>query len=391
MKKQTTSVGIDIGTSLIRVVVTEPSAPVDQLPRVLASVVVPSRGLRHGYVTNRDEAVIALRKAIEEAERESGNRIRNASLSIGGVGLSAEYALGTAIVTKADSIISKLDIDNAIADAEAKLDIKNKSILHAFPVLFKVDGKELPARPEGINGLRLEVKTLFITSLTQHLDDLLAVARDAGINVTSFTAAPIATEKLLLTDLQRNYGCALIDIGAETVSVAVYENGTLTSLHVFGIGSNDITKDIALGLRITPEEAENIKLGVVSFQSVPKKKLDEIVEARLSDIFELIDKYFKKIGRSGLLPAGAIIIGGGSHLQLIESVAKTMLRIPVRVGYTELPGTKGNIKDSRILLAYSLATSTVTSSGNSSSKRASNNNGEGIMDTIKAFFKQLMP
>jgi cell division protein FtsA len=363
------------------------------LPRVIATAVVPSRGLRHGYITNRDEAVAALRRALDEAEKESGEHIRYASLSIGGIGLGADYAMGTSIVTKADSIISKLDIDNAIADAENKLDLKNKSILHAFPVVFKVDGVELPARPEGINGLRLEVKTLFITCLSQHLDDLLSVAADAGVKVTSFTASPIATEKLLLTDLQRNYGCALIDIGAETVSVAVYENSTLTSLHVFGIGSNDITKDIALGLRITPEEAENIKIGVVSFQSVPKKKLDEIVEARLSDIFELIDKYFKKIGRSGLLPAGAIIIGGGSHLQQIESVAKTMLKIPVRIGYTELPGTKGIVKDSRILLAYSLATSTILSSGgsSSSSNRASHSSGEGFMDTIKAFFKQLMP
>jgi cell division protein FtsA len=206
------------------------------------------------------------------------------------------------MVTRADSYISKLDIDKAIADAEARLDLKNKSILHAFPIIFRVDGKELPTRPEGIQGFKLEVKVLFITCIQQHLDDILAVAHDAGIKVTSITATPIATHHLVLSDLQRNFGCALIDIGAETVSVAIFENGSLASTHVFGIGSLDITKDIALGLRVTPEEAENIKLGVVGFSTVNKKKLDEIVEARLSDIFELIDKYLKRLVAADFSP-----------------------------------------------------------------------------------------
>jgi cell division ATPase FtsA len=143
-------------------------------------------------------------------------------------------------------------------------------------------------------------------------------------------------------------------------------------------------------LRITPEEAESIKLGVVSFQSVPKKKIEEIVEARLSDIFELIDKYFKKIGRSGLLPAGAVIIGGGSHINNIENVAKTMLKIPVRRGFVEFPSSKGPIKDQQLLVAYALAVSQFdkNKSSNKSSPRIEN---EGLLSVLKNFFKQLMP
>jgi cell division protein FtsA len=384
--KSNNTVGIDIGTSLTRVVVC------NTVSTILGAGIVPTRGVRHGYVISRQEAADSLKEAIHIAEQESGSRIRTANLSIGGIGIGAEYAVGTSMVTRADSYISKFDIDKAIADAETHLELKNKSILHAFPIIFKVDGKELPTRPEGIQGFKLEVKVLFITCLQQHLDDILAVAHDAGLKITNFTASPIASEQIILTDLQRNFGCALIDIGAETVSVSVFENGSLASVHVFGIGSLDITKDIALGLRVTPEEAENIKLGVVGFQSIPKKKLDEIVEARLSDIFELIDKYFKKIGRSGLLPAGAIITGGGAHIPMIESVAKTMLRIPVRIGFVEFPttGTTKTSKDQRLLTAYGVATNALEHTTTKATRQTSGDH-DGFITTIKNFFKQLMP
>ncbi len=388
--KQNVTIGIDIGTSLTRVVVCGPSATEHSLPSILGYGVSESRGLRHGYVVNREDALLSLKNALRDAQAQSGVRIKQASIAIGGVGIDAQYGVGSSVVSRADGIIGKVDIEKAISDGEAQLDLKNRVMLHAFPVSFKIDGKEYPVRPEGISGLKLEVRTLFITCFTQHLDDLLGVIGDAGVKVLDFTATPIATHKLLLTDLQRNFGCTLIDIGAETVSVSVFENNTLISLHVFDIGSLNITKDLALGLRITPEEAESIKLGVVSFQSVPKKKLDEIIEARLSDIFELIDKYLKKMGRSGLLPAGAIIIGGGSQIHMIEAVAKNMLKVPVRSGYLEMPSTKGVVKDQRLLVAYSVAVSQ-TDLGSRSSSRSSSSDNEGFMSVIKSFFKQLIP
>ena len=386
--KQIITVGIDIGTSTTRVVVCveEPQGT----SRIIGFGIAATAGVRHGYIVNRDDALISLRKALRDAEVQSGIKIRQATIAIGGVGLDAQYGVGTSIVSRADAIIGKVDIEKAISDAEASLDLKNRAMLHAYPVSFKIDGKEFPVRPEGISGLKLEVRTLFITCFQQHLDDLLGVMGDAGVKVLGFTATPIATHHLLLTDLQRNFGCALIDIGAETVSVAVFENNTLISLHVFDIGSLNITKDLALGLRITPEEAESIKTGVVHFQNVPKKKIEEIIDARLSDIFELIDKYLKKMGRSGLLPAGAILIGGGSHLYNIESVAKAMLKIPVRSGFTELPGSKGVIKDQNLLVAYAVATPQSDGSSKGQTQQSSSD-GEGFLSVIKAFFKQLMP
>ncbi|MDQ5931136.1 MAG: Cell division protein FtsA [Patescibacteria group bacterium] len=386
--KQIISVGIDIGTSSTRVVVCEQRA--DASPTVLGFGVAETTGVRHGYIINRESVVLSLKKAIRDAEVNSGLKIKQANIAISGIGLDAQYSVGSSIVSRADGIISKLDIEKAISDAEVSLELKNKVMLHAYPVSFKIDGKEYPVRPEGIEGLKLEIRTLFVTCFQQHLDDLLGVMADANIKVLGFTATPLATQSFLLTDLQRNFGCALIDIGAETVSVSVFENNTLISLHVFDIGSLNITKDLALGLRITPEEAESIKTGVVNFQSVPKKKIDEIVEARLSDIFELVDKYLKKMGRSGLLPAGAIIIGGGSHLHNIENVAKTMLKIPVRVGHYDIPSSKGQIKDQKLLVAYALAFSSLEF-GAKQNKQSSFSSGEGFIAVIKNFFKQLMP
>jgi cell division protein FtsA len=388
--KQTITVGIDIGTSLTRVVVCGERVGENNLPTILGFGISPTKGLRHGYIVNREDVLASLKKALRDAENQSGLKIKQANIAIGGVGIDAQYSVGSSVVSRADGIIGKFDIEKAISDSESGLDLKNRSMLHAFPVSFKIDGKEYPVRPEGISGLKLEVRTLFITCFAQHLDDLLGVIGDAGIKVLGFTATPIATQGLLLTDLQRNFGCTLIDIGAETVSVSVFENNTLISVHVFDIGSLNITKDLALGLRITPEEAESIKLGVVSFQNVPKKKLEEIIEARLSDIFELVDKYLKKMGRSGLLPAGAIIIGGSSQMNMMESVAKTMLKVPVRIGYLEMPGAKGPVKDQRLLVAYAVANTGVESNSKGGS-RSSGSDTDGFMAVIKNFFKQLIP
>lgn len=388
--KQQFSVGIDIGSASTRVVVSSAGTSPDGLPQVIAYASTETKGCKHGYIINREDALLGLKKAIKDAETQAGIKIKQANIAIGGIGLSAEYATGTAVVSRADSIISKLDIEKAITEAEATLDLKNRAILHAYPVLFKIDNKEYPVRPEGIQGLKLEVKVLFVACFQQHLDDLLSVVQDAGVRVLGFTATPLAAHHLLLSDLQRNFGCALIDIGAETVSVAVFENNIPTSIHVFGIGSLDITKDIALGLRITPEEAESVKRGSVSFQSIPKKKLDEIIEARLSDIFELIDKYFKKIGRSGLLPAGAILIGGGAYSPQIESVAKTMLKIPVRLGSLDMPNIKGPIKDQRLITAYAVS-QPKSEGGSKKTPSHESSDTEGLFAVIKNFFKQLMP
>ena len=153
--KQKITVGIDIGTSITKVVVIDNNRLENDFPQIIGSSIVETKGLRHGYIINRDDAVSTIKKAVKEAEKDSGQKIRSACISISGIGLGSEYSTGTCMVTRADSIISKFDVEKSISDAENKLDLKNKIVLHAFPVLFKIVGKELPTRPEGIQGLKL--------------------------------------------------------------------------------------------------------------------------------------------------------------------------------------------------------------------------------------------
>jgi cell division protein FtsA len=206
-----------------------------------------------------------------------------------------------------------------------------------------------------MHGNKFEIKTLYITCLEQHLNDLIEAVEEAGVSVQDVMASPIASSLVTLTKSQKIAGCVLTNIGAETVSIAVFENNIPVSLEVFPIGSTDITNDIALGLKVPLEEAEQIKIGAITGASYPRKKLEEIISARLSDIFELIEAHLKKIGRNGLLPAGIILTGGGAGLGNIEEMAKSSLHLPARIGMVGLGlPEKFGLKDSAWAVAYGL-------------------------------------
>ncbi|MBX4210979.1 hypothetical protein KW783_03365, partial [Candidatus Parcubacteria bacterium] len=267
-------------------------------------------------------------------EKTAGIRVKKAFISIGGIGLTGITSNGTVAISRADSEITDLDLEKVMEVCEQDIpqsQIVNRKVIHAIPLQYKIDGKQALGKPLGMKGVKLEVKALFVTCLEHHINDLLEAVEQAGIEVLDVMAAPIAASFVTLSKTQKIAGCLLANIGAETVSIVVYENNVPIALEVFPIGSTDITNDIALGLRIGLEEAEQIKIGAMTTTAVPRKKLDEIIEARLSDIFELIEAHLKKIGRNGLLPAGVIITGGGSSIGPIETFAKTSLRLPARI------------------------------------------------------------
>lgn len=380
------TIGIDLGTATTRTVVLawqDGSA----VPEVLASASVPTRGLRHGYITSIPDAAQSIRKSVAQAEKEAGVSIKRAIFSIGGVSLSAEVSQGSAIISKSDGEITAFDIKTALAGAEENVELKNKRIIYTSPIAWKLDGKEIHGKPEGMHGIKLEVKTLFITCFSQHLDDLLSAAAEAGIEVLDVVPASIAASEIALTDRQKTVGVMLVNIGAETVSIAVFENAVLIGLVVLPIGSTDITNDIALGFRIPLEEAESVKTGSIMATTYPKKKVDEIIEARLSDIFELIDAYLKKIKRSGLLPAGVVLTGGGSASALVEGLAKDMLKLPSRSGKEDLLSkVKGPIRDSSWFVAYGLALL-----GKGSGSTRSRGKGSGARGIFKEFMRQFLP
>lgn len=327
--------GIDIGTSSVRVVVAEHQADKPQ-PVIIGAAQKESRGLRHGYIINFDDAVQSIKEAVKEAEKNSKIKITKAILGMGGISLGSSYAEGSVAVSRADSEVTDTDLKRVLTASEANLrDVANRKILHTIPLAYKLDSKKVHGRIIGMRGGILEVRTLFITCQEQHHEDILSALEAAGIEVEETIASPLAESNIALNKLQKKAGCILANIGAETVSLAVFEDGIPVSLHVLQIGSTDITNDIALGLKITLEDAERIKK--FRDEGKDKRKVDDIIDARLSDIFELIEAHLKRLGKNGLLPAGIILSGGGATTKDIEEFAREYLHLPAKVAsYREL-------------------------------------------------------
>lgn len=382
--------GIDVGTHTTRVVVVEYDKET-RAPSVIGTGSAPTSGMRLGYITNIEAVTKSIKQARAQAEQACGMKIKQAFVSIGGISLESVTSIGSAIISKADTEVTHIDVTKALASSEENLEIPNKKIIHMIPLIYKLDSREVHGRPEGMKGVKLEVKTLFVTCLKQNIEDLVTAVALAGIEVQDIIAAPIASSLILLSEKQKTAGCALIDIGAETVCLTVFENNKLLSLQVFSIGSMDITKDVALGFRIALEEAESIKVGSV-IGDYPKRKVDEIIEARLSDIFELVENHLKRLKRNGLLPAGVIIIGGGSHINRIDEIAKMQLKLPARIGPVDNSlNTKFKVQDGSWYTALGLALSQGNNRENISLSSGVGDNINQVRDFFKSLLSQLLP
>ncbi len=385
------AVGIDVGTYQVRVLVAERNEP-NHPPKVIGIGFAESRGLHHGYIINPTDAAKSIKTALAQAERSSGISIKKALLAVSGVGLNGLTASGTAVVSRADLEITDLDIKKAVDASQAEIPetaLVNRKILHVIPVQFKIDGKVVLGRPTSWKGGKLEVKTLFITCLEQHIEELIEVIESLGVEIEDVTAAPLAASLVSLTKPQKIAGVVLANIGAETVSIVVFENNDPVSLEVFPLGSTDITNDIALGLRIPLEEAENIKLGNAPAGNYSKKKLEEIVEARLSDIFELVGAHLKKIGRDSLLPAGIVLTGGGASLVGIDQFARLTLELPSRLSSGLIGGnSKIQVKDATWSVAYGLC---LIGLSDKDETLFGSNFAKKARGSFVSFFKQFLP
>jgi len=389
------SIGIDVGSSTTRVVVGE-FLKGEKNPRIVGIGDSATLGLRHGYVTDPALAAVSVKNAVALAEKTSGLKIKRCFVSLSGTTLRGEMASGETIISKADGEVTSLDANKALQDCEDNLNLANKKVIHIYPISFRLDGKEVLGRLEGMRGTKLEAKALFVTYSIQHLEDLLGVIAEAGVETIDVIAAPIAISNIALSERQKIVGVALVDIGAETTSLSVFEDGKLMSIYTFSIGSSEITNDIALGFKIPLEKAEDLKLG----KSLPeqagakeeflKKKLDEIIEARLCDIFESIENNLKKIKRSELLPAGIVFVGGGANTTGLAELSKSILKLPSTLGTTEIFGnSKTKLRDSSWFTALGLLT--VGKEGGNYSESSLRNLFKDLKNIIKSSIKQLMP
>lgn len=358
-------------------------------PKIIGVGESITSGLKHGYVTNPIEAANSIKTAVQNAEKSSSIKIKRAFVSVGGLSLRGESSSGSTIVSKADGEVTTLDINKALDDAEDNLNLTNKKVVQIFHISSRLDGKEVLGRLEGMRGTKLEVKGFFVTYSMQHLEDLIEVAAQAGVETIDVIASPTAGAQIALSEKQKIVGVALVNIGHETTSLTVFENGLPIAMHTFSIGSTDITNDIALGFKISLEQAEKFKQGDME-DGFSKKKLDEIIEARLSDIFELIENNLKKIKRNGLLPAGIIFVGGGSTILGLPELSKSILKLPSSLGTTDMFGNmKTKLRDSAWFTALGLIIS--GRDNGDYSEGTFRNLFKDVKNTIKSSVKQLMP
>ncbi len=358
-------------------------------PKIIGVGESETLGMKHGYIVDPAQATVSIKNAVEMAEKSSSIKIKRAFVGVGGVSLRGEWSSGSTIVSKADGEVTNLDINKTLQDCEDNLNLNNKKIIQSFHISSKLDGKEVLGRLEGMRGTKLEVKAFFVTYSMQHMEDLIEVLAQAGVETIDVIASPIAIGQIALSEKQKIAGVGLVNIGHQTTSLSVFENGLPVAIHTFSIGSTDITNDIALGFKITLEKAELFKQGNVE-ENFSKKKLDEIVEARLSDIFELIENHLKKIKRSGLLPAGIVFVGGGANTPGLPELSKSALKLPASQGSTDIFGNlKTKLRDSSWFAALGLIISGRDSNGYSEGSFRSLL--KDLKNTIKSSVKQLMP
>ncbi len=354
MPKENIITGLDIGTTMIRVVVGQVNG--DSL-NIMAAVETPAEGVSKGVVTSIEDAVSSVASSLEKAERLSGLPIENVYVGISGSHIISEDSNGVVAVSKADGEIKEDDVERVIEAAQAVATPPNYEILHVIPRSFTVDNQSAIKDPIGMTGVRLEVDAQIIQGLSTQVKNLTKCVYRTGVDIDDLVLGILSASESVLTKRQKELGAALINIGGSTTSLAVFEEGDILHTAILPIGSTHITNDIAIGLRTSVDVADDIKLtyGTCDITAIEKKKeidlsefsdvengrvsmkqVAEIIEARVEEIFNLINDELGKIERIGLLPAGIVFTGGGSKLPGIVEYAKKQLKLPASLGQSQV-------------------------------------------------------
>lgn len=347
--------GIDIGTYHVKVVIAAPGENPDLPLSIIGTGTASSRGLRHGYIIDKKEATKSIREALARAMTAAKVRVRGARVGLGGIGLDEIRSTSEIALTPSGGIVTDREIERALRESEKKSSHKltNRTVIHAIPLEYRVDGVKVFGKPHGLQGTRLAVDVLLITMLSQHQDDLVDAVEATGIEVEGVMASPLAASLVTLTRAQKTAGVVLANIGSETLSVVVFEDDTPISLKIFPTGSSGITESIALSFRIPLAEAESLKRGGVTGSDISEKKMYTIVGTRLKEMYTLVNAHLKSIGRHRLLPAGVVITGGGSGLTSAAEIARAVLQLPSQVAQVgHLPRSSG--VDATWAVAYGL-------------------------------------
>lgn len=393
-------VGIDIGTQSIKMLVAEKKKKEEDLEAVF-QLQQETRGVRRGVVVNPEEVSDIIEEMAGRAAQETGYKINSAYINIDGAHLFAQTSRGLISVSRADQKISQEDVQRVLQAAEAVcLPPPNKEIFDVIPREFIIDSQRGIKDAVGLQGVRLEAEVLVLGGFAPYLENLNQAVLNSGIQIADRIPSALAASRACLTKKQKELGAALVDVGAGTTGLAVYEEGDLVHLAVLPVGSAHITSDIAIGLKCDIEVAERIKveygaclplksqkkekieLAEGDFLVFSQKQLVDIINPRISEMFNEIQKELKKISREKKLPAGVILAGGGVKLPRIVDLAKKQLKLPSRIG---APQGIAGLKDP----SWSTCSGLVLRGADL--KGASGGKIPDIASKLKKFFKIFIP
>lgn len=343
--------GLDIGTTKICVTVGEVTK--DGIS-ILSVNTTPSAGIKKGVVVDIDLTVNSIRKAINDAEKLTGKRIGEVFVGIAGTHIKSFVSSGAAVIKGKE--VSVEDIERAIDSASAADVPLDREIIQIIPTDFMLDGQDGIKDPVGMAGNRLNVNAFIITGAVTSIQNLLKCCQKAGLEVKDIVLQSLASAEASIIPQERESGIALIDIGGGTTDIAIYRDNWLRHSVVFGIGGNHFTNDLSIGLLLSFQEAERVKIEsgyilpsiadknneveVVAIEGmtrkIPQKYISEILLPRSEELLELIKKELNALSDDGVLISGAVLTGGASLLYDFDRLAETILSMPVRIGYPDM-------------------------------------------------------
>lgn len=411
--------GIDIGSSKVATVVGMDSVETDEL-KIIGFNTTVAKGIRRGLVVDIKEATEAVEDSVEKAERMAGHKINKAFVAVGGPHISSLNSHGIVAVSNPQGEINEEDVTRVIEAAKAISLSSTRRIIEVIPRDYIVDGQSGIKNPVGMSGVRLEVETHIITASTTNLKNQERILSDLGIENQGFVFSGLASADAVLTNTEKELGIVLVDIGGGKIDLSIYVDGALSYSSSIPIGARHISNDIAVGLRVSLDSAEKIKIflsknfdGKKKTPQINLKELDlpeditevslktlvdGIVAPRLEEIFKLIFDEIEKSGFSQQIPSGLVITGGGALTIGMLETGKRVVGLPIRIGFPEkISGLVDEILDPQ----YSTTVGLLLYGKNSNFIDQDNfkNFGKILKDfklgnsinNLKNFFKQFIP
>lgn len=369
-------VGLDIGTTKVCTVIAEVGETgngnsggpgnVD----ILGVGVAPSLGIRRGVVVDIDQTVRAINESVRQAQRMAGADVHSVIVGVTGEHIASLNSRGVIAITHADREVTQNDVDRVMENSKVIVLPPDREIIHALSRGYALDGQNGIRSPVGMSGTRLEVETHIVTGATTFLRNVATCVERANLHLEDMVLEPVATGEAVLLPDEKQLGVVLVDIGGGTSDIAIFRGGDIGYSAVVPVGGAYITSDIAAGLRVTPEEAERVKLlcgraqtkrynpesddlfdftrlGASETSRLPVRDLSALIEPRASELFHMVKQEIARSPYASVLPGGMVLSGGGSLLGGIADLASDITGLPVRLGSPEQTGARlGGLSES---------------------------------------------